>query len=109
MNITTNATSAASRYEWDDDLTPSQNAAVRRSLRERDTEDEPVQTNVVFVTVKIDAKRSDATREALEFIECALQSFYGGEENGWHAFETITGYDGKQQRVRSISLEAATL
>lgn len=75
---------------------------------------ESIQTNVIFVTVKIDAKRSDATRsdatrEALEVIEAALVSFYGGEEGGWHPWHTVSRHGGPREILQSISLEGATL
>jgi hypothetical protein len=65
---------------------------------------DPIQTNVVFVTVKIDARKSEAAGKALEVIESALQSFYGGEHNGWHGWVTNNG-----KREQSISLEGAHL
>ena len=70
---------------------------------------EPIETHVVQVTVKIDAKRSDATLEALQVIEAALVSFYGGDEGGWHAWHTVTRPGGRREILQSISLEGARL
>lgn len=70
---------------------------------------ESVQTHVVHVTVKIDSKKSDASREALEVIGAALVSFYGGEEGGWHPWHTVSRHGGPREVLQSISLEGARL
>jgi hypothetical protein len=79
-----------------------------RGWHEDEPETEPVTTHVVHVTVKLDAKKSEAAGQALEYIEAALTSFYGGNQNGWHPVQTESK-NGQHAVLRSISLEGAHL